>query len=176
MVAQIEPALLKPRIARKLPRGIVQVFTTPERSFPTDVMVNAMRVASQGNKVLIVQFFQGGIGQGLGSPVKLVENLQWLRADLGRNLDLAAPCLESQERSNILALWSFTAKALASGDYHLLVLDELMELITWDLVPEAVLLGAIEDRSDHTSVVVTGVNVPQTLLAIADQVTHRRIP
>lgn len=51
MVAQIEPALLKPRIARKLPRGIVQVFTTPERSFPTDVMVNAMRVASQGNKV-----------------------------------------------------------------------------------------------------------------------------
>lgn len=173
MVAQIEPTL-KPRLVHKLPRGIVQVFTTTERSFPTEVMVNGMRAASQGTKVLIVQFFQGGINQGVGAPRKLVENLQWLRADLGRQIDLANPCLDAQERSNILALWAFTRKALSCGDYQLFVLDELMGLKETGLVEEEKLLQTIDDRGGNSSVVVTGVNVPQSLLAIADQVTHKR--
>ncbi len=174
MVAQVEPTLLKSRLPRKLPRGIVQVFKTAKRSFQTDVMVNALRLASQGNKVLIVQFFQGGIGQGLHHPRKLVENLEWLRADLSRNIDFQDPNLTEEEKANILSLWHFVQKVLHYGDYQLVVLDELPGLIESGLVEESSLLETIEARADNVNVVITGVNIPQSLILFADQVTHKR--
>lgn len=174
MVAQVESAQLKPRLVRKFPRGVVQVFTTTTRAFQTDVMVNALRSASQGKKVLIAQFFQGGIGQGLDKPRKLAENLYWLRADLSRHLDLTNPALEVTEKENILAIWSVVATALQSGQYQLIVLDELPGLIKAGLLEESVVIHAIAQRADKVNVVVTGMDIPQSLLTIADQVTHRR--
>ena len=41
--------------------GTIQVFTSVHRSFFTNVMVQALRIAEQGKSVLIVQFLKGGI-------------------------------------------------------------------------------------------------------------------
>ncbi len=175
MVAQIESHQLKPRLVRKFPRGVVQVFTTTAPTFQTEVMVNALRSASQGNKVLIAQFFKGGIGQGPDKPRKLAENLEWLRSDLSRPIDLANPALEAQEKENILTLWHLVANALHCGHYHLIVLDELPGLIKTGLLEESVVLHAIEQRADKVNVIVTGIDIPQSLVSMADLVTHKRI-
>ena len=65
MVAQLETPTLNLRIDRPLTvAGLVQVFTSTQRSFFTSVMANALRMAGQGTSVLIVQFLKGGINQG----------------------------------------------------------------------------------------------------------------
>ncbi|MFN3362278.1 MAG: cob(I)yrinic acid a,c-diamide adenosyltransferase [Pseudanabaenaceae cyanobacterium] len=175
MVAQIESHLSPPKLARKLPRGIVQVFTTPDRCFPTDVMVNAWRAAGQGTAVLIVQFLQGGIGQGVAHPRRLLQRLDWVRADLHRPIDVSNPALTAAEKENILSLWRFTQGCLQGYPYQMLVLDEVCALVELGLLGEGELIDSVADRADNLDVVITGVNVPAGLLAIADQVTHRRI-
>jgi len=176
MVAQVEPTPSKPRLLRKVPKGNVQVFITTTRSFQIDVMVNALRSASQGQRVLVAQFFQGGIGQGVGKPCRLAENLYWLRSDLSRRIDLSNPNLDDQEKENILALWRFVAHALDYGDYQLVVLEDLPSLIDIGLVTEVEVIHSIEQRADRVSLVVTGTDIPQSLLTMADLVTHKRHP
>ncbi|MCS6959466.1 MAG: cob(I)yrinic acid a,c-diamide adenosyltransferase [Pseudanabaenaceae cyanobacterium SKYGB_i_bin29] len=175
MVAQVEPQLLSPRSTRKLPRGMVQVFSTSDRCFPADVMVNAWRAAGQGTAVLIVQFLQGGIGQGVGYPRRLLQSLDWVRANLHRRLDLNQPHLTEEEQESILSLWRFTKGCLQGYPYQMLVLDEVCALVELGLVREGELIETIANRAATLDVVITGVNVPSGLLEIADQVTHRRI-
>lgn len=175
MVAQIESTALQPRHARKLPRGIVQVFTTNQWTFQTDVMVNAFRAAGHGSLVLIVQFLEGGIGQGINHPRRLVENLQWIRAELNRNIDMQQPRLDDREVESILSLWQCTKEALAYGTHQLVVLNDLAAIVELGLIPEAEVLHSIEHRESRVEVVLCGQDVPQAFLEIADQVTQKRI-
>jgi cob(I)alamin adenosyltransferase len=64
---------------------------------------------------------------------------------------------------------------LASGDYDLLVLDELTYVINYGWVPAAEVVDGISGRSPKTNVVVTGRDAPPELVEIADTVTEMRL-
>lgn len=70
--------------------------------------------------------------------------------------------------------WSVAREKLASGDYDLLVLDELTYVVTFGWVPVGEVVAGIRDRAPHTNVVVTGRDAPPELVAVADTVTEMR--
>jgi len=63
---------------------------------------------------------------------------------------------------------------LASGDYQLLVFDELTYAITYGWVPVGDVVAALRSRSPKTNVVITGRNAPDELIEAADTVTEMR--
>ncbi|MBE9180688.1 P-loop NTPase family protein [Oculatella sp. LEGE 06141] len=152
--------------------GLVQVFTCPHRSFFTNVMAHALRMAGQGHPVLVVQFLKGGIGQGHNYPVRLGSSLEWLRCNLPRCID--TPHLDESEANALLDLWHHTTSVVSQGHYSLVVLDELSLAINFGLISEAEVLDFLQNRPIEVDVILTGPDMPQSLLDIADQVTELR--
>lgn len=152
--------------------GTVQVFTSSHRSFFTNVMVQALRTAGQGTPVLVAQFLKGGIGQGADHPVQLGQNLDWIRSEM--NHCVHAPDVSEDDREAILSLWEHTQRVVQQGRYALVVLDELSLAMTYKLIPEAEVLHFLKQRPPQVDVVLTGPEMPNSILAVADQVTEFR--
>lgn len=173
MVSQLESPLRdsKNRFPH-LVEGLVQVFTCPHRSFFTNVMAQALRVAGQGNPVLVVQFLKGGIAQGTSNPVQLGQHLDWLRCDLPRCID--KPSVDDQAMDALMDLWQHTQQVVLQGKYSLVVLDELSLAINFKLIDEKEVLSFLKKRPGHVDVILTGPEMPQSIMDIADQVTELR--
>ncbi|MCW6050572.1 P-loop NTPase family protein [Lyngbya sp. CCAP 1446/10] len=173
MVAQLQTPKLN--LTHSLPytvEGLVQVFTGPNRCFFTSVMAQALRIAGQGAPVLAVQFLKGGINQGHQHPVRLGQNLDWVRCDLSRCIDKAD--LDELETRSIAQLWEYVQKAVRSGSYALIILDELSLAVNLGLIPEAEVLALIDSKPQDLDIILTGPSMPPAILDIADQVTEIR--
>lgn len=173
MVSQLEaPAFDSDRHLPYAVEGLVQVFTCPYRSFFTNVMAQALRIAGQGTPVLVVQFLKGGIEQGPKNPVQLGQHLEWLRCNLPRCID--TPHLEEPEKAALAELWQHVQAMVAAEKYTLVVLDELSLAIKFGLIPEAEVLAFLENRPGQVDVILTGPDMPEAILNIADQITELR--
>jgi cob(I)alamin adenosyltransferase len=173
MVSQVETPLFDARRSPNLRiEGLVQVFTSVHRSFFTGVMAQAMRIASQGTPVLVVQFLKGGIRQGHDQPMQLSQHLDWIRCDLPRCID--TPQLDEAEQRSLLTLWNHTQEMVYQGRYDLVILDELSLAVNFDFIPEAEVLAFLSQRPRHVDVILTGPDMPAAILDVADQITELR--
>lgn len=152
--------------------GTVQVFTSQHRTFFTNVMVQAVRVAEQGLPVLVVQFLKGGISQGPENPMSMGQNLDWVRC--GSPNCIKSPDVDDDTRAAVQALWKHVQLAIREGTYGLIVLDELSLAIDFGLISENEVLTLIKNRPAHVEVIFTGPQMPESLLDVADQVTQFR--
>lgn len=173
MVSQIETPLID--VGHQLTHrveGLVQVFTCSHRSFFTNVMAQALRIAGQGTPVLVVQFLKGGIGQGYDHPVQLGQNLDWIRCNLPRCID--TPQLDEDETQSLLKLWNYTQAIVLEGKYELVVLDELSLAVNFGLIADTEVLSFLKQRPRHVDVILTGPEMPRSFLDVADQITELR--
>jgi cob(I)alamin adenosyltransferase len=173
MVSQVEiPVFDSKRSPNLSVEGLVQVFTSHHRSFFTSVMAQAMRIASQGTSVLVVQFLKGGIRQGHDQSVQLSQHLNWMRCDIPRCID--TPQLDEEEMRSLLELWQHTQDVVYQGQYDLVVLDELSLAIHFGFIPEGEVLDFLKRRPSHIDVILTGPDMPPAILDVADQITELR--
>lgn len=158
--------------------GSIQVFTSRHRNFFTNVMAEALRHAGQGQPVLIVQFLKGGSGQGPKSPVRLGQQLDWLRCALPYCLDAppnpADPERATQEQAAVRDLWTYTTTMVNHGDYDVVILDEISLAIEFGFLDEAEVLRFLQERPAAVDILLMGPAMPPGLLAIADQITELR--
>jgi len=70
--------------------------------------------------------------------------------------------------------WEVAAAQLASGDYQLVILDELTYAITFGWIDVDDVVAGLRDRAPRTNVVVTGRDAAPELIDIADTVTEMR--
>lgn len=153
--------------------GVVQVFTCPQRHFFTTVMAQALRVAAQGNGVMILQFLKGGIQTGVEHPIQLGQHLTWWRPALQRCLG-QGDAITAQEKAAVRELWQHLQTTVQDGQYRLVVLDEVSVAIQLGVLSEAEVLDFLKNRPRTLDVMLTGPEMPASLLAIADQVTELR--
>lgn len=174
MVAQLETA--QPNANNRLLsyqlHGLLQVFTGERRNFFTGVIAQALALAAHGTPVLVVQFLKGGIRQGCERPVRMGQNLDWLRCDLSRHIDSAD--VSAEERAAIACLWTHAQTAIREGHYSLVVLDELALAAEFGLIPLADLLAFLQSRPQQVDLILTGPRMPEAILTMADQITEVR--
>jgi cob(I)alamin adenosyltransferase len=77
-------------------------------------------------------------------------------------------------QAKAVAAWAAASRAIASGDYQLVVLDEVTYPMNWGWIPAAEVVEAIRGRPEAVNVVATGRDAPQLLLEVADTVTEMR--
>jgi cob(I)alamin adenosyltransferase len=155
------------------------------RSVPSLVLVNTgngkgkssaafgvmLRAVARDWKVAVVQFIKGSdwkvgeekIGRQLG--------VEWHALGGGFTWD-------SDDQSADIALaraaWAQAAALIASGEYNLVILDEVTYLSTWGWVPTDEIVAAIVNRPPHVSLVITGRDAAEEIIAVADTVTEMR--
>jgi len=126
---------------------------------------------ARGWNVGVVQFVKGG--KWKTGERKLAEKLEIEWHTLGDGFTWESGDLEHTAQLGRDA-WEVVTEKLASGDYDLLVLDELTYPITYGWVPVDDVVKAIRERAPKTSVIVTGRDAPDELIEIADTVTEMR--
>ena len=126
---------------------------------------------ARGWNVGVVQFVKGGkwktgerkLADHLGIEWHtLGDGFTWESTDLERTAELGREA------------WRQAAAKLASGDYDLLILDELTYVMKYGWVPADEVAAAVRDRSPRTSVVITGRDAPDEIVEVADTVTEMR--
>ncbi|CEJ46889.1 P-loop NTPase family protein [Umezakia ovalisporum] len=173
MVAQLETPSVNSSLGLPYPvEGLVQVFTSTKRTFFTSVMAQSLRIAGQGTPVLVVQFLKGGIHQGQDRAIQLGQNLDWIRCDVPRCID--TPHLDKAENQALQKLWQHTKQVVGQSKYSLVVLDELSLAINFGLIPEAEVLEFLRQRPSNVDIILTGTEMPKSILDIADQITQIR--
>ncbi len=80
-----------------------------------------------------------------------------------------------QDRQTARNTWNLCTEKLRSGDYDLLVFDELVYVLSYDMLPVAEVLEEIRaarHRQPSLHIIVTGRDAPAELIAAADLVTE----
>jgi len=126
---------------------------------------------ARGWRVGVVQFIKSG--KWKTGERKLADHLGIEWHTLGDGFTWESTDLDETAAKGRHA-WDVAAAKLASGDFDLLVLDELTYAVKYGWVAvEDVVLG-VRQRAPHTNVVITGRDAPDELVEVADTVTEMR--
>lgn len=127
---------------------------------------------ARGWRVGVVQFMKSG--EWKVGEQKLARHLGVDWATLGDGFTWESTDLDESAAKNIHA-WDVARGKLKSGDYELLILDELTYIVNYGWVSVSEIVDAILDRAPMTNVVVTGRDAPRELIEIADTVTEMKM-
>jgi cob(I)alamin adenosyltransferase len=70
--------------------------------------------------------------------------------------------------------WEHAKERIASGDYDLVVLDEVTYPINFGWIDQSDVVAALRSRPESVNVILTGRDAPPGLIEIADTVTEMR--
>jgi cob(I)alamin adenosyltransferase len=165
------PSRERTRPPRRDVSSIVLVSTGDGKGKSTAAFGTLMRAVARDWSVCVVQFMKSGkwrvgeeaVARRLGVDWWTIgDGFTWESDDLGRSAAIAREA------------WTAAERALASGDYDLVVLDEVTYPVNYGWIEAAPVWEAIRDRADGTHVFCTGRNAPTELVALADTVTEMR--
>jgi cob(I)alamin adenosyltransferase len=156
-------------ISKKLPAGTVQVFTGNGKGKTTAALGCGLRAAGHGLKVLMLQFMKGR-PYGELYAVKNVPGFEIAQYGRDSFVDKDKPAREDVE----LALKGFerAVQAVRSGEYDLVILDELNIAVDYGLVPLEETLSLIQNKPAHVELILTGRYAHPEIQRIADTVTE----
>jgi cob(I)alamin adenosyltransferase len=126
---------------------------------------------ARGWRVGVVQFVKSG--KWKTGERKLADHLGVDWQTLGDGFTWESTDLDETAAKGRHA-WEVAAAKLASGDFDLLILDELTYAVTYGWVPVEEVVAGIRDRAPKTNVVITGRDAAPELVEIADTVTEMR--
>ena len=162
---------------RRTPRqhkGLVIVNTGNGKGKTTASMGLAIRAAGNGMKVLIVQFIKGRWKSGEREALKHIPGIDVYVMGLGFTIDRLRDERTTDEEHQAAASEAFTfaRERMLSGEYAMIVLDEILGSIKAGLITLDQVLELIQDKPQASHLVLTGRNAPDTLIDAADLVTE----
>lgn len=133
----------------------------------------ALRAAGHKKKILIVQFIKGNWTSGEEDTIKRLEGVQLKKCGLGfvglANDDKSI----AQHREAAQAGFKKVEEVL-TGDYDILILDEILGAIKGGLIAKQEVLKLIEKKPVKTTLVLTGAPKIACIIAKSDLVTQMK--
>lgn len=150
-------------------RGLVLINTGKGKGKSSAAFGVVIRALGWGQKVAVVQFIKGKWKTGERRFFEDRDLVTWHTMGEGFTWDT-----QDRERDIAAANAAFDkARALmASGDYDLVVLDEINIALRYEYLSVDQMIDGLKERSDKTSVFLTGRDAPQPLRDYADLVTE----
>jgi len=139
------------------PQGLVVVITGNGKGKTTSAMGMALRAAGHGLRSCIIQFMKGDLYSGEWDGVKLLGGLVELHATGKGFCGIRGnPYSRDEHRANAQAAIALAREKLLSGDFNLVVLDEINNAVKHRLVDLAQLMALLEARPPQVHMVLTG--------------------
>ncbi|HEX3044985.1 MAG TPA: cob(I)yrinic acid a,c-diamide adenosyltransferase [Bacillota bacterium] len=154
-------------------QGIIQVYTGDGKGKTTAAIGQALRSWGRGLKIIFYQWLKpsGVSGEQIAmaalDPVIPVYHLGPSGFIINR-----APTPDEVKRAR--EDWSRVRKAIFSGDYDLIVIDELSHAINTGLVQVEEIRETLLNKPMSVELVLTGRAMPEEIVAVADLVTEMK--
>lgn len=162
------------RAERHAPRpGYVQVYTGDGKGKTTASLGLIVRASGYGHRTCMVSFMKGD--PNYGELRFMREHMPMVDYHLAGRMNFVDPSNPDPADIDIAreGVETFRA-AVAGGEYHLVVCDELNVAANMGLVLISDILDIIRDRPSHVEIVLTGRDAPQEFIDVADLVTEMR--
>ncbi|MDE1862650.1 MAG: cob(I)yrinic acid a,c-diamide adenosyltransferase [Thaumarchaeota archaeon] len=155
--------------------GLVIVYTGKGKGKTTAALGMALRALGYDYKVCMIQFIKGSWHYGEMTSSRRLEP-DFELAAVGKGfvgiLDDKSP-IEDHKKMAGEAL-AIARKKISSGNYRIVILDEINYAVNLGLVPLEDLLQLIRDRPPSVSLVLTGNHARDEVVELADLVTEMR--
>lgn len=154
--------------------GYVVVLTGEGKGKTTSALGMALRAVGQGLKVGMFQFLKGPWECGEHVAAERLRPDFVLRS-LGEGfvkVDPGDP--DPRDVACARRAWEECKTALFSGEYGMVIFDELNSTIAYGLLPVQEVVEALQRRPPHVHVVLTGRDAHPTIVGLADLVTEMR--
>mgnify|MGYP001041144747 CR=1 FL=1 len=152
-------------------KGLIQVYTGNGKGKTTAALGLALRAAGRDMKILIVQFMKKWDYGELHS-VGLIPNIT-LKTFGTKDFVYKGKAKEIDYKE---AEKAFTCgmEGIHSGDYNMVIFDELNMAIYYDLLDLKEVVNKIKEKPEGVEVVITGRKAPDEIIGIADLVTEMK--
>ncbi|WP_417819485.1 cob(I)yrinic acid a,c-diamide adenosyltransferase [Terasakiella sp.] len=151
-------------------KGLVIVHTGKGKGKSSSAFGMALRCVGHGFKVGVIQFIKGAwdtaerrVFEGFPDQVTfraMGEGFTWETQDKERDIAAAQKA------------WAAAKEMIMSGDYRMVILDEINVAIRYEYVSEDDVLDCLANRPDMVHVVLTGRHASDTLLDAAELATE----
>lgn len=151
-------------------KGYIQIYTGNGKGKTTASLGLALRASCDGERVFMLQFLKGQDYAELKAP-EYLPNFTMKQFGLPhfvfgnpseKDKELAREGLAQAE------------EVMTSGDYDLVILDELNNAVTMDLIDEEDVLALMDKKPDQVELVITGRYAPKSMIEKADLVTEMK--
>lgn len=149
-------------------KGLIHIYTGEGKGKTTAAVGLSVRMAGARKKVLFAQFMKGGESSEI-QPLKALE-IHVMK--VGTICKFLCDMTEDEKKvfqDNQMDCFAYVQKN--ASDYDLVVLDEIISAVTTGMIPETALEQFLLSKPDHTEVVLTGRNAPESIEKLADYVS-----
>lgn len=155
------------------PRNRTLLFTGAGKGKTTAALGMAVRAAGHGLRSLIIQFVKADASTGELGALESFEAVEIIQAGRGFVPAMSSPEFLGHEHAAAEGLRQ-AAQALASGEWDMVILDEIANAVYRGLLNEHEVIDAVNGAAPETVVVLTGRNASEGLVEAADTVTEMR--
>jgi cob(I)alamin adenosyltransferase len=137
-------------------------------------MGTALRAVGNGMKVLMLQFLKGSWHYGeLDAVQAFGEN--FVLKQMGRGfVKVGGAETDPEDIRMVEAAWAEAREAIYSGEWDMVILDEINYAIGYGMLDPALVAEALRGRPEMVHVILTGRNAHPSLVELADTVTEMR--
>jgi cob(I)alamin adenosyltransferase len=155
-------------------KGLILINTGPGKGKTTAAMGTALRAVGCGMKVLMLQFLKGSWHYGeLDAVEAFGEN--FVLKQMGRGfVKIGGAETDPEDIRMVEAAWDEAREAIYSGQWDMVVLDEINYAISYKMLDPAIVAEALKGKPEMVHVILTGRNAHPLLVELADTVTEMR--
>ncbi len=151
-------------------KGLVQVFTGEGKGKTTAALGAVIRALGHGLRAYIVYFMKGDYPYGERNILSKLPNVTMASFGSPKFVDPAN--VKPEEREQARQALAATREAMLSGNYDLIVLDEINLAVAWKLVELDEVVRLITDKPQNVELILTGRQADTKLVQLADLVTE----
>src|SRR5262252_3399438 len=155
-------------------RGLIIVNSGPGKGKTTAAMGTALRAVGNGMKVLMLQFLKGSWHYGELDAVKAFGD-NFVMKQMGRGfVKVGGAETDPEDVRLVEEAWAEAERAIQSGAWDLVILDEINYAITYGMLDPAKVAETLKQKPETVHVILTGRNAHSTIVELADTVTEMR--
>ena len=153
-----------------LGKGFVQVFTGDGKGKTSAALGIVIRALGHGLRVYIAFFMKGDYPYGERNILSNLPNVQF--SSFGSTEFVDPQNIRPEDKEQAGQALASSRQALLSGNYDLVVLDEVNVAVDWKLVDLDDVVRLIEDKPASVDLILTGRRADAKLIQMADLVTE----
>ena len=155
-------------------KGLILINTGPGKGKTTAALGTGLRAVGCGMRVLMLQFLKGSWHYGeLDAVLPFGDN--FTLKQLGRGfVKVGGAETDPEDLAMVQAAWAESKAAILSGEYDLVILDEINYAIGYKMLDPEEVKQTLLERPEMVHVILTGRNAHPSLVEIADTVTEMR--
>ena len=155
-------------------RGLIIVNTGPGKGKTTAAMGTALRAVGNGMRVLMLQFIKGSWHYGELDAAKAFGD-KFVMKQMGRGfVKVGTEKPDWEDIRMVEEAWAEGARAVQSGEWDLVILDEINYAISYGMLDPAKVVEVLRQKQEMVHVILTGRNAHPTIVELADTVTEMR--